>query len=221
MNINDVKDSDLGITGEDKLDQIFRRQLELMQRYHSIEKANGLSITEDVPVNLHDKAGQYRLKDFAWRITEELGEAFEALRIHPDIPEHYNEEIADALHFLVEFTILSGAHLNFGIIKGDKLDHLFEKLVGNFRSEIIIYEELLPFMAAVIESLAITCNCLKNKPWKNTQMMTDVTYFYTCLNHVWYNFAELCWESGLDADILLNLYFKKSEVNKFRQRTNY
>lgn len=221
MNINDVKDSDLGITGEDKLDQIFRRQLELMQKYHGIEKANGLSITDDVPVNLHDAKGQYRLKDFAWRITEELGEAFEALRVHPDILEHYEEEIADALHFLVEFTILSGAPPRFfGIIKGDKLEHLFGGY-GLFDISRASHRELQIDMAMVIEALAVTCNCLKNKPWKITQMMTDTAYFHICLIDVWNKFIYLCWSSGMNADILLNLYFKKSEVNKFRQRTNY
>lgn len=213
MNINDVKDSDLGITGEDKLDQIFRRQLELMQKYHDIEKANGLIVTEEVPVNLHHALGQYRLKDFAWRITEELGEAFEALRIHPEIPEHFSEEIADAIHFLVEFTILAG-------VPPSELSASFNNEMGvsDISRE---YDKLAPLMAVVVESLAMTCNCLKNKPWKNTHMMTDTSHFHSCLGRTWRAFLFLCRSSGIDSGDLTNLYFKKSEVNKFRQRTNY
>lgn len=218
MNINDVKDSDLGITGEDKLDQIFRRQLELMKKYHSIEKANGLLITGDVPVNLHDAKGQFRLKDFAWRITEELGEAFEAREKHPDIPEHYEEELADALHFLVEFTILSGMPIDdFRYGSYDKLENLYLICAGMSEKGITLKEQ----MSQIITVLAITCNCLKNKPWKATQMMTDTNYFYLCLVGVWLQFIRLCRFSKIGSDLLVNLYFKKSEVNKFRQRTKY
>jgi len=221
MNINDVKDSDLRITGEDKLAQIFRRQLELMHKYHAIEKANGLLVTDEVPVNLHDALGQYRLKDFAWRITEELGEALEAIRIHPELVEHYNEEIADALHFLVEFTILSGmspSDIMYDHPDRDKLEYLYNLFFVPIQRE---YWKLVTSVGFVVEALSIACNCLKNKPWKTSQMMTDTEYFKAQVCGVWRSFINLCSNSGIDADDLVNLYFKKSEVNKFRQRTDY
>lgn len=220
MNILDVKDSDLGITSEDKLGQIFRRQLELMQKYHGIELKNGLLITAEVPVNLHDALGQYRLKDFAWRITEELGEALEALLVHPDIPEHYEEEIIDALHFLVEFTILAGAT---PIILKKKENNL-RGLYRLFRSEKYPtreYSVLAEYTGYCIKCLATTCNTLKNKPWKQTQIMTDETYFRGNLLKTWMAFIQLCHKSGIDEEKLINTYFKKSEVNRFRQRSNY
>ena len=104
---------------EDMLDQIFRKQMDLMMKYHEIEKRNGCLITPDVPVDLHSHLGQHRLKDFAWRITEELGEAMSCLKNKPwkatpmatDI-QHYKEEIADAFHFFVELCILSGISSN-------------------------------------------------------------------------------------------------------------
>ncbi len=100
---------------EDMLSQIFRRQMDLMEKYHKIEASNGCLITPDVPVDLHSHLGQHRLKDFAWRITEELGEAMNCLKCKPwkvtpmatDV-QHYKEEIADAFHFFVELCILSG-----------------------------------------------------------------------------------------------------------------
>ena len=48
----------------DKLEAIFNRQEELMSKYHDIEKRSGLLQTEDCPVNLDDKRGQARIKDF-------------------------------------------------------------------------------------------------------------------------------------------------------------
>jgi len=122
------------------LEAIFERQKELIEKYHPIEKKNGLLITEDMPVNLNDAKGQQRLKDFAWRVTEEIGEAM---------------------------------------------------------------------------------NCLKNKPWKQTQMETDVEHYYEELVDAFHFFVELCIISGLTAKDLCDIYFKKSEVNKFRQRSGY
>ena len=94
------------VTG-DKLQAIFTRQKELMEKYHHIEASSGLLQTEDCPVNLDDKRGQARLKDFSWRITEEIGEALDALYVEQD-QTHYIEELIDGLHFLTELTILAG-----------------------------------------------------------------------------------------------------------------
>jgi len=225
MNIDDVDANDVEKGVGDKLDQMFLKQRELMIKYHHIENDNGLLITPDVPVNLHDAKGQYRLKDFAWRITEEVGEAMEAIRTHPELRDHYDEEIADALHFLIEFTILAGAGPDLlmgenpdGSPFEDKLDSAFEwsRITSNRK-----YDYISMSVGRFIEALSVTCNCLKNKPWKNTQMMTDVSYFYTNLTETWYRFIHLCHTSRIDSQRLYDLYFRKSEVNKFRQRSNY
>lgn len=219
MNITDFKLEDLHLGPGDKLDQIFQRQFELMQKYHSIEEKNGLLVSPDVPVNLNDAKGQFRLKDFAWRITEELGEALEAFEKHRKIREHYDEEIADALHFLVEFTILAGVTVErFDAGGRDKLDEMFNQCwVAPSRQ----YFSLCRDVGRTVGALAVACNCLKNKPWKNTQMMTDEAYFTQKVLEVWDRFAELCQRSGLTSAKMFDLYFRKSEVNKFRQRSNY
>jgi len=219
MNINDVKLEDLNTGSGDKLDRMFARQMELMTKYHSIEESNGLLISPDIPVDIHSAKGQFRLKDFAWRITEELGEALEAFLKHPKIREHYNEELSDALHFLIEFTILADiAPDTFKVGEMDKLDIIFSSAwVATSRQ----YFSLCRDVGRVVESLAVACNCLKNKPWKNTQMMTDVDYFKKKVVDVWFRFAELCQRSGINSSMLFDLYFRKSEVNKFRQRSNY
>lgn len=140
MNIKDVEVKLADPFPQDRLGLIFRRQMELMEKYHPIEKRNGLLVCEDVPVDLHSHKGQHRLKDFAWRITEELGEAM---------------------------------------------------------------------------------NCLKNKPWKVTPMDTDIQHYKEEIADAFHFFVELCILSGIGSDELFTLYFRKSEVNKFRQRSNY
>ena len=138
MNIKDINKNLEKITC--RLEDIFGRQRELMHKYHNIEKKNGLLQTESVPVDINSKEGQQRLKDFAWRITEELGEAM---------------------------------------------------------------------------------NCLKNKPWKQTHFQTDLDHYYEEISDAFHFFIELCILSGLDAEGLYQLYYKKSRVNKFRQESNY
>lgn len=143
MNIKHVKlnwDEVRSKYGSDRLEAVFARQRELMEKYHPIEAANDLLITPDIPVDLHDRLGQARLKDMAYRCISEIVEATE---------------------------------------------------------------------------------CLKNKPWKQTHMFTDVDHYYEELADAFHFFVEMCILSGLTAEDLFMLYFAKSEVNKFRQRSGY
>lgn len=226
MNIRDFEKET--IKG-DRLEAIFRRQRELMEKYHKIEASNGLLQTTDVPVDLHDRFGQARIKDFAWRITEELGEALEAQRIHPDILDHRDEEIADALHFLVEMSILSGLKPQDIVQEdpsNDKLEILFKKAEeGEVFSNVILVTSrntLLYYMVGqVVESLASACNCLKNKPWKTTHMLTDIRKFISHMTDTWIRFIQLCQSCDITPDKLTELYFGKSQVNMFRQRSGY
>ena len=83
MNITHAKSEE--VVG-DRLVAIFTRQKELMSKYHDIEKRSGLMETEDCPVNLDDKRGQARIKNFSWRIIEEVGEALDAFRMNDTPP---------------------------------------------------------------------------------------------------------------------------------------
>lgn len=222
VNIKDFRNPE---TVEDKLDAIFKRQKELMEKYHVIEAASGLLQTYDVPVDLDDAKGQARIKDFAWRCTEELMEAMDAYQ-HKI---HFEEEIADALHFLIELIILAGLkprdmieHLFHpgevipyeGESPPDKLDLLFLSTVGGtFHLRFMIMEFLI--------SLGMVCHCLKNKPWVQTQRITDKKEFKRRLIKTFLRFIEVCIVAKINAQKLYNLYFRKSEVNIFRQRSQY
>lgn len=231
VNIKDFKTKQEKYEG-DRLIHIFNRQKELMKKYHLIEKKNGLIITEDVPVNLNDPKGQARLKDFAWRITEELGEALEALDKHPNIEDHYNEEIADALHFLTEFTILAGLgpeDLVENLRCNDPKNYLVT-LYNCARKKVLedpyvviyrSYDNLTYLTGHIIEKLAMTCNTLKQKPWKQTHMLTDIKLFKWCLKFTWIAFIELCIAADIDKEKLFELYLGKNKVNKFRIRSKY
>lgn len=191
------------------LKQIFDRQKELMDKYHYIEERSGLLQTADCPVNLDDRRGQARIKDFSWRVTEELGEALDALG--QDDMEHFAEELVDGLHFLTELTILAG--LNW-----DDLLSL-SKMYNNAASS--APDGLDQRVYDYVEGIGMMCNCLKNKPWKQSMMQTDRLAFFARLHSVWMRYIaimETVFESPAD---IVSVYLKKSQVNKFRQRSNY
>lgn len=235
MNVDDVDTSIIPKPGKgsDRLKLIFERQHQLIRKYHVIEKGNGLLHTEDVPVHLHDRFGQAQLKDLAWRVTEEITEATLALKEHPDNRTHFLEELSDAFHFLVELSILSG------------LDHdlLFRKFAGltdqqTFPEDRCRFYEMFqkciiglphpPKETAIqllayetVEAIGAAMNCLKQKPWKQTHMLTDIKKYYNYLLDAYTCFIKLSKAAGLSADGLYHIYYKKSEVNLFRQRTKY
>ena len=217
MNINHATVEE--VTG-DKLQAIFTRQKSLMDKYHDIEMKSGLLQTEDCPVNLDDKRGQARIKDFSWRVTEELGEALDAKATK----DHYQEELIDGLHFLTELTILAGKDYHNLLPEGTALyskDRL-EDLVENAKECISQNGDNLNYwVSKFIENLGMMCNCLKNKPWKQSMMKTDRNAFYGRLAEVWVLYITLLVVSGMDADSIVTTYLKKSQVNQFRQRSNY
>lgn len=217
MNINHATVEE--VTG-DKLQAIFTRQKSLMDKYHDIELRSGLRPTADCPVNLDDKRGQSTIKDFSWRVTEELGEALDAKATK----DHYQEELIDGLHFLTELTILAGKNYHNLLPEGTALYHndRLEDLVENARECISRNGDNLDYwVSKFIENLGMMCNCLKNKPWKQSMMKTDQNAFYGRLAEVWVLYITLLVVSGMDADSIAITYLKKSQVNKFRIRSAY
>lgn len=73
----------------------------------------------------------------------------------------------------------------------------------------------------VVEELSEATNTLKNKPWKQDFVETDADHFYEELADAFHFFVEFAITAGLDAESLTKVYFAKSEVNKFRQRSGY
>ena len=204
----------------DLLQAIFLRQKSLMDKYHHIEAHSGLLQTEDCPVNLDDRRGQARLKDFSWRVMEELGEALDA-KSHKD---HYQEELIDGLHFLTELTILAGRDYDTIIPKDIPMfheDHL-EDLVETARNELTAHtDDLNYWVSRFVEQLAMMCNCLKNKPWKQSMMKTDREAFHGRLTNAWVCYITILVVSGMDSTSIADTYLRKSQVNQFRQRSNY
>jgi len=218
MNVDDISGDVIptNFSEQDRLDLIFARQHSLMEKYIPIEVKNGLCHTQDCPVDIHDRHGQARLKDFFWRATEELTEACEAYRIHPELKNHVLEELADALHFIVEAHLLAGITSDQIIdVDPDEEDKLV--VLCNWAEG----DDLEPGCFEVIYLIGCASNCLKQRPWKQTHQLVDVPRFFSHMKGTIPALISVFVHMGLDADQIFRMYWKKSEVNKFRQRSNY
>lgn len=195
---------------QDLLKSIFDHQHALAEKYIPIEKSNGLCLYDKIPADIDDSKAQARIKDMSWRCIEEVAEAYEAYENGETI--HFLEELADALHFLVEKYLLCGFYPKrtledyFNLaLTGIPQDGRMDALVGQFTV-----------------ACGLTCNCLKNKPWKQSQMLTDHNKFFKLLEVEFGQFIVLCRHAGFeDARSLYDMYIRKNQVNQFRQRSNY
>lgn len=235
MNITDVETQEVN---GDRLRAIFARQQELVVKYQEIE---GMP---EYPFSPHSRIGQKFFKDFAWRMTEELVEAVEAFQNASDSEDdtelqakhmmHFEEEIIDALHFLVENLILAGITPDdFTEDKEyleqpgtDILDSLYNTQGCLLIAEAQINPEDTSFcieeviMLPIIQ-IGLAMNCLKNKPWKQTEILTDVPKFTRLMKQALHDFIRMCICIDIDDQKLTDLYFKKAAVNSFRQRSKY
>lgn len=205
---------------QDMLPEIFRYQHRLAVKYVDIERSNGLLQTADMPINLNDNKGQARIKDMFWRCTEEIAESLEAM----DEKDwtHFYEELADAMHFLVEACLLADYH-PYPLSPKDSLEYLFDTSKVNQppNTDCIATELVELHVTSFVKAAGLACNCLKNKPWKQSHMVTDADKFYKKLDKAFKAFITLCKVSGFSAEGLYNMYMRKNQVNQFRQRSGY
>ena len=233
VNVSDVKIDEIPTPTKEKgmLELMFERQHGLAIKYLPIEKENGLLQTEDFPVMLDSRKGQARLKDFAWRTMEELFEATDALVQHPDNVEHFLEEMIDSLHFFLELNLLAGIgpkeikeyyNIPDGVDMFEYLETVANTVETFGKEEIKTISDPLLIYVTIGQCIGNAMNRLKNKPWKQTHMVTDKAAFHDCIMPVWLGyFRILGHKHGLSAKDIFTLYFKKSEVNKFRIRSGY
>ena len=73
----------------------------------------------------------------------------------------------------------------------------------------------------VVEELSEATNCLKNKPWKSDAVETDEVHYKEELADTFHFFLELLITSGFTFESFAEYYFRKAEVNKFRQDSGY
>lgn len=216
MNITDFESPPTPGSWEEIVRAIFDRQRELMVKYKEIEQL------PEAPISLHTMHGQRIIKDFAFRAIEELTESYEGWEKHQErqVQElHALEELADAMHFFVELLVFAGItpeqclRITPTFDQPDYMTHF--ALLDESR-----YIRTNAYWRATYR-IGLATNFLRNKPWKQSQVPTDENRFReACLDA--FKALVQCWQAlGYNESILFQFYMRKSEVNKFRQRSKY
>lgn len=224
-----------------RLAQIFELQQELMHRYHPIERGNGFW-TPDAPIEIDSPKGQLRLKEFAWRFTEEMAESSGALHLFGPDSSIYHEELVDALHFFVEFCIyaaigpdrLVNLQKKLPFIAHDDLDSIYRDAFLDQGSSIedqsffttksrgTVTKDFLDLMMwKCVSEMGKACNRLKNRPWKKSHVNTDRDAFESDVSSCFRLFIQVCGLSGMSPDHLFEGYVGKHRVNRQRQEGSY
>lgn len=300
MDARDIKQEPEEVKGDKYLEKIYELQKQLLDHYIGIE---GLP---QYPIDVNTKKSQIILKDFTGRVIEELAEGYESLLLVKELTnknklwfadyddkdfiqtinhlQNANEEMADALHFMLELLIYANiqpedieAYVNkelnriypsslaikdsdtitksmilgkimlsdnpiiFGVEKEMEKSSLVD-LISKYESldaedkestidtrfiqggryfNDLQYASYEIMMWQVAYYLNIARNCLKNKPWKQSQMMTDESKYQEELVKGFLVMMGLFYNMGISVDTLYFLYFKKNMVNQFRIRSNY
>ena len=64
-------------------------------------------------------------------------------------------------------------------------------------------------------------NCLKNKPWKQSEMMSDMDVVKKLLMESFVEMFTLLFELNFPLESILQFYYMKNSVNHFRISSNY
>lgn len=218
MNINDFQSPQLPLDWPTALHDIFERQKQLIEKYRVIEQLPA------APISLHHANGQRIIKDFAWRTVEELTESMEAWRKHGTDAAagttHALEELADSVHFFVELLIYAGISVEQCLEKLPTFllpSNRYKRVTGHGEWD---FDYPVIYWSPVYE-LGLAMNFLRNKAWKKSQVPTDegrcragLLQAFVSLMNVW-AYLGYSWED------LYSYYFRKSQVNQFRQASNY
>lgn len=207
MNITDFTVGEKPKTLAGVIILIFECQRSLMAKYKAIEQL------PSAPVSVHHASGQRVIKDFAWRTVEELTESYEAWEKHPDdtttAEQHALEELADAVHFFVELLIFAGITPEQCYLR-----------YAEMKPTTTIVNVTVAYWQATYR-IGLAMNFLRNKPWKQSQVPTDEARFREALLNAWAAMMQLWERLGYDDSTLYSFYFRKFQVNQFRQRSNY
>lgn len=102
-------------------------------------------------------------------------------------------------------------------------DHMLEdeflrggRQLGNNRKEI-----LKQLLWDITFHLQIARNTLKNKPWKQTEMMTDLKQYEDAQREATAALFKFFYFAGFTKESLYVIYYKKNKVNQFRIKSKY
>lgn len=182
-------------------------QTQLLQEYVRIEKFKP-------PVwDMRLKKSQIDAKGFIFRVIEELGEAYESLIIGDEI--NFWTELADATHFLLELGIVTGCQMPSKIWVD-----IWEEAEPSEKFD-LDYDVIRTWFWDITYKLTLVSNAMRNKQWKNTEILPDMVKFKELMDKAFYSFFSGFEMIGASEYQVYGWYWRKNQVNQFRIRSNY
>ena len=179
-------------------------ELQLMYRPYFKERIANFDIN-----TLED---QELFKKLCWQIVEELAEAKEAIEGELDEGEldgeHFNEELIDAFNFMLALYQLYDMTPTF-VWTLPKWAQILKD--GVWSAD----------MLALIGTIGMTANCLKNREWRQSQYLVDLVVFENRLKSIWTAFIVVLYHAGLSETQVKELWSLKYQVNLFRIKSKY
>jgi len=198
----------------DRLSTIFESKAKSSSTFRTVQHELGMVAEEAVAkASPFTREGTIELhKGIHW-INLELSEFLGA------VPADRPEELADIMHFLVEFALLLGYDAN--IIQaeeayGDRLDTMLQ---ASEKDPFVFGDEDTNARFMILANLQVA-EMLKNKPWKQT-LRTDLdpNQLRTRVSGMFYWFGATVRTAGLNADNLFQQFMRKEQINYKRIST--
>lgn len=102
------------------------------------------------------------------------------------------------------------------------LDYNTKLLEGGRYFNHVEYSVNYPYLLwKITHHLNIARNFLKNKPWKQSQVMTQELKYQSELVKAFIYFCGYLGWIGMGSDDVFYIYFKKNHINIFRQKSLY
>lgn len=252
MNILDVMEKEEAPAPEtgDRLDQIFRWQSDLEEKYIKIEDRNGLRWSTNHPLDLSEYKDRLQLQEFSFRTGAEIYEMTECLKNRPHkathMPtdrNHFFEEFSDTFHFLIGIAWLLGmdSHTFFEAFVNkpyvlpealgwDKLDTMMQ-LTGDIEAADLNEAPerrwttesplVLDDPRSQMQIKQFCWNVVRNLVYMSDTLYVDSKGRETSLCHAVREFLTIGHVLGMSNDDIYKVYWAKMRVNQFRQESNY
>ena len=199
----------------DRLQQVFEHKRVSSEQFREVQRKHGLLLApQNLIADPATREGAIELhKGLHW-VNLELSEFLGASQAEQP------EELADVLHFLVEFAILAGFDYDVVPVSPDESEDRMQYMLEASKDDGLVFPDYQTNARFTILQALRIAELLKNKPWKQTLKPApnpEILANLVCGLFYWYGATVRT--TGLDAQQLFDEFNRKEGVNYQRIAT--
>ena len=181
------------------------------KQFYDYEKLEGIPNWKKYDFSIDCSEDQMKFKDMLQiRFIEELTEASAAIKE----PEHFWEEITDALNFFISACIMVDTNFN-------KLPKPSSFLKVKSKPKVPSIKKYSIKAYELVHKVGFLCNLLKNRPWAQSNYLVSMIDFNERFEELWTSFWKFLGDLGLSEQDIFDLFERKVLVNRWRIKTGY